>query len=158
MTEHSTFVDAPPEDVFATLSDPGAYGEWVVGAERVWSADDHWPQVGATFEHTQGRWPLRLRDTTSVLECRPGERLVLEARARPLLVARVEIELRPEEAGTRVVIRETATGGPARRLRPVVDRLVWLRNVETLRRLSTIVERRRGATASAPPEGVPSPS
>src|SRR3712207_9033137 len=77
----------PPETVFAVLSDPESYGYWVVGAADIRDADPGWPAPGTKFHHTQGIRGVGLKDTTSAVEVDPPRRIVLEVRARPLLIA-----------------------------------------------------------------------
>jgi uncharacterized protein YndB with AHSA1/START domain len=136
-------VAASPEQVFAVLADARAYAEWVVGAEAVHRVDGPWPEPGATFHHTQGRRPLHLRDTTTVLEADPPRRLLLQVRARPAAVARVELVLRPVRDGTQVRMVETTVGGllrllPAVLREPGIDR----RNRVSLGRLGELASRR----------------
>jgi uncharacterized protein YndB with AHSA1/START domain len=129
--------DDPPERTWEVLSEPRAYGFWVTGAHGVHEADPDWPAVGATFRHTQGIPPLVISDTTSVLRSDPPRRIELEARVRPLLIARVTVAIEPEGDGSRVVMEEQATGGllaPLMRL-PGAGALIRARNTESLRRL-----------------------
>jgi hypothetical protein len=136
--------DTGAERIFAVLSDPGTYADWVVGARSVEAADGTWPARGSTFRHTQGMWPLVLSDTTSVVSSDPPRRLELEARVRPLLVVRVVLELEPEDGGTRVVMDERPIGGLLElpgRLPPWTE-LTKLRNLESLRRLRALAQRR----------------
>lgn len=127
----------PPERTFELLSEPRRYGSWVVGAHEIEKADASWPAPGATFQHTQGIPPLTLRDTTTVLESDPPRHLRLEARARPLLVAHVDLRLEPWAGGTRVVMEEIPVSGllaPVLRLSPLHP-FLQARNLESLRRL-----------------------
>lgn len=137
-----TEVDAPIDDVFAVLADPDTYEDWVVGAKEIRDWEPSWPKSGATFHHTQGMSFLQLKDTTSVVECRAPERLVLEVRARPVLVARTEFRLtRMGESRTRVVMYETPTGGFLRALdNPALTAAARARNTEALRRFRRIAE------------------
>jgi uncharacterized protein YndB with AHSA1/START domain len=128
----------PPRDVFAVLADPRLYGNWVVGASTTRGVEGRWPDVGAVLHHTQA-WLLR--DTTSVIASEPPARLVLEARARPLAVARVDIRLEPEDGGTRIVLDERPTGGLAGALPSwMTEPGMALRNRETVRRLRRLAE------------------
>lgn len=147
MAVNEITIDAPREAVFAVLADPGDYAHWVVGASEIHSADSTWPAPGASFHHSQGIPPLRLHDTTTVLECEPAERLVLEARLRPLAVQRVDLRLRSEGAATHVtMVEKVVPGGLGLLVRnPLVDRLIKARNVEALRRLKRIAERDQAA-------------
>lgn len=139
-----------PEAVFAVLADPDCYGKWVVGSSRIRDVEGPWPAVGSTFHHTQGVGPVGIKDTTTVLESEPGRRIVLEVRARPLVVARVELDLHANGGGTEVVMTEVPIGGPVGRLPAFAsDPPVKLRNAESLRRLRKLAEK-RGEARSLP--------
>ncbi|MEP9363833.1 SRPBCC family protein [Nocardioides sp. CN2-186] len=143
MATNTRTIHATPEAVWDVLADGWLYPLWVVGASRMREVDDHWPQVGAQLHHSVGTWPLLLDDRTEVIAVVPGSSLTLHAKARPSGTAQVTIRLEPVGAETRVVIEEDARSGPAR-LVPKVLRDVPLgwRNVETLRRLAYVAERR----------------
>lgn len=144
MSESRRVVAAPPERVWDVLADGWLYPTWVVGASRMRDVDDTWPQVGSRLYHSVGVWPALLDDHTEVLECEPGRRLVLRARAWPAGEARVEMELHPADGGTEVVMREDATSGPGTLMpKPLRDAQLTWRNTESLRRLSFIAEHRR---------------
>lgn len=129
----------PPGTVWQILADGRRYADWVVGASHVRSVEFGWPAVGSKFHHTVGVWPFHLRDNTAVEECEFGQRLVLEARARPFGRARVEITLEEIPTGTRVVMSEEARSPSlARWSNPVLAPLVHVRNVEALRRLAEL--------------------
>jgi uncharacterized protein YndB with AHSA1/START domain len=136
-------IPRPRHEVYAVLSDPEAYPGWVVGAQRIRAADGEWPQPGAVFHHVVGVWPLRLRDSTEVVEAVPDTRLVLEARARPMGRARVDLELREQGDSTEVVMREAPTTGPGRFVpRLLLDPTIRRRNERSLDRLRRLVEER----------------
>jgi uncharacterized protein YndB with AHSA1/START domain len=138
MSRTTTHADTPPEAVWEVLADPRLYATWVVGASTTRGVEGRWPEPGSRLHHTQ---LMIINDTTDVLECEPGRRLVLEARARPLVVAKVDITLEEERDGTKVVLDETATGGLAGALpRFVTGALIGVRNVETVRRLRRMAE------------------
>ena len=88
MARNSTTVNAPPQIVFDVLADPCAYEHWVVGNKAVRHFDDAWPAPGAEFHHTVGFGPVATKDKTTVVEAEPARRLVLEARAMPVGIAR----------------------------------------------------------------------
>lgn len=145
MSRNETYIAAQPEDVFEVLATPATYAAWVVGSSEIHRSDSAWPDEGTIFEHSQGFWPLRLHDTTQVLEADPPNRLVLEVRIRPLMIGRVEFGVFPAGAGTRVVMHEEPIGGFARLVRnPGIDLLLKLRNAETLRRLRNLVQEHAG--------------
>jgi uncharacterized protein YndB with AHSA1/START domain len=138
MAHNEIHVDAPPAAVFEVLADPRLYGNWVVGASTTRAVEGRWPEPGATLHHTQA---FVLHDTTTVVLCEPERRLVLEARARPVVVAEVDIRLTPEGDGTRVSMDEVAKGGLLGALpRAVADALIHARNIETMRRLKRLAE------------------
>jgi uncharacterized protein YndB with AHSA1/START domain len=143
MAEVTRTISHPPAAVYAVLADPGAYADWVVGAQRIRDVEGEWPHPGARFHHVVGVWPLRLRDSTQVVESVPDRRLVLEARARPMGRAVVDLELRDLDGETEVVMREAPVSGPARLVpRALLDPVVRRRNERSLDRLHELTDRR----------------
>lgn len=143
MAVNERTTQATPEAVWSVLADGWLYPLWVVGAARMRQVDDHWPERGAQLHHSVGAWPLLLDDTTEVVDVTPGVALTLRARARPSGSAQVTVRLEQVGAQTRMVIEEDAVSGPARLLpKPVRDLGLSWRNVETLRRLAYLAERR----------------
>lgn len=141
MARNEIFISAPPREVYALLSDPRTYGQWVVGSRDIHAADPQWPAPGAAFQHSVGKGLLSLSDLTSVVAARPPVMLQLRARARPLPSARVTILLQPEGPGTRVTMLEA----PYNRLLsalagPLGHAVLRLRNRESLRRLKELAE------------------
>lgn len=150
MATVSIDVDAPPERVFEVLSVPENYEDWVVGASEIRDAEGNWPTQGATFHHTQGIPHLGLKDTTTVLESEPPSYLRLCVRARPVVVARVDLHLTPAGAGTRVKMVEVPVGGWLAKVHnPLFDLAFKLRNAESLRRLKNLAERASAADTVA---------
>ncbi len=138
MALNNVYVDAPPEAVYDVLGDPRHYANWVMGASATRRFEGRWPDRGSVLHHTQ---MLVIRDTTQVLESERRVRLLLEARARPVVVSRVDIRVRPEPGGTRVVLEEHVTGGMMAALpRRLADVLLHARNQESLRRLKCLAE------------------
>jgi NAD(P)-dependent dehydrogenase (short-subunit alcohol dehydrogenase family)/uncharacterized protein YndB with AHSA1/START domain len=142
MARNRVHIHAAPEEVFAVLSDPGRYPEWVVGAAGVRDYDEDFPAVGSQFHHKVGTLPISLKDHTEVLEAEPPRRLVLKANARPLGTARIELDLKEREGGTELRMEEV----PGDRLtslvadNPLFDTALRLRNAEGLARLKRLVE------------------
>jgi uncharacterized protein YndB with AHSA1/START domain len=133
------FIPAPPETVWRVLADPGSYGHWVVGSRRIRAADPSWPAPGSRFHHTVGIGPLTVDDHTESLAADAPRRLVLRASARPLGVAKVEIELRPERDGTCITLTENPAGVQRPlALFPPLQLLTWARNVESLARIEQL--------------------
>ncbi|MEA2309637.1 MAG: hypothetical protein QOI65_1923 [Thermoleophilaceae bacterium] len=146
MAENHAYVDAPPDAVFDVLADAGSYAHWVVGSSEIRGVEGNWPEPGSRFHHTQGVFGIGLKDSTaSIAACRPRQ-LVMEVRFRPLMIGKVEMRLRPRGRGTHVTMIEYPIAGPVARLHnPILDRAFWARNVESLRRLRKLAEKRAAA-------------
>jgi uncharacterized protein YndB with AHSA1/START domain len=143
MARNERLIPASPERVFAVLSDPDAYGHWVVGSDVVRDADETWPEVGSRFHHRVGVGPLKVNDHTEVVAMEPARRLKLHAKARPLGTAKVELDLERRGGGTLVTMVEDP-GDPLTRLlfNPLTHFLVRRRNDESLRRLEALATAR----------------
>lgn len=142
MSTNEVTVDAPPSVVWSVLADPPTYEYWVVGNKKVRRHDGDWPEPGAVFHHKVGFGPISINDKSVSLEAEPLRRLVMQVRALPVGTGIVTFELEPSGAGTKVTMGEAAESGPAKLLAPVVNRVAWLRNAETLRRLRRCAEER----------------
>ena len=143
MSTNTRMMDATPQQVWEVLADGWLYPLWVVGASRMREVDASWPAVGAQIQHSVGTWPVLIDDTTEVLEVLPGSRLTLKVRAWPTGTGKVTLHLSPVGAKTEVTIEEDALEGPARMVpKPLRDAPLHWRNVEALRRLAYVVERR----------------
>ena len=143
MSTNRRVMAATPEQVWEVLADGWLYPLWVVGASRMREVDSTWPEVGSQLHHSVGTWPLLIDDITEVVECHPGAHLVLHAHAWPGGRAEVTLQLRAQGVETEVVIEEQATAGPAALLPSALqDPLLSWRNVESLRRLAFLAERR----------------
>ena len=145
MSTNRRFIPAPPETVWDVLADPDSYAHWVVGSKRIRDADANWPTPGSRFHHTVGVGPLTVDDHTESLAADPPRRLVLRAKARPLGVAKVEIELEPQDGGTCVTLRENPTGlqKPLAYF-PPLQALTYVRNAESLARIEKLALASRG--------------
>ncbi|MBO9534756.1 MAG: SRPBCC domain-containing protein [Solirubrobacteraceae bacterium] len=142
------WVPASPADVWAILADPRSYAFWVVGSHDVPQFDGDWPEPGSTFRHVQGHGPVKLTDTTTVVEADAPRRLLLEVRIRPFLTGPVELTLEPDGDGTCITIDERATGWIGGAIPDLVTSpLIALRNAEALRRLASMAWARRAALA-----------
>jgi uncharacterized protein YndB with AHSA1/START domain len=138
MSRNTINAAVSPAAVWEVLADPRLYANWVVGTSSTRAVEGRWPEAGAVLHHSVA---LAIRDTTEVLESEPERRLVLEARARPAIVARVEVLLEPDGAGTHVVLAEEATGGLAAPLpRALYEPLLYLRNRIAVKRLQRLAE------------------
>lgn len=125
-----------PTQVFDVLRDGKSYEHWVVGTRGIRDVDAGWPAEGTRLHYTVGYGPLRHDDVTVCLEYAPDLHLELEAVAWPAGTAHVRITTAQVEGGTQVSVDEKPIQGLAKRLHnPLLDGLIKLRNVETLRRL-----------------------
>jgi uncharacterized protein YndB with AHSA1/START domain len=133
------FFPVEPVRVFAVLADPSSFSRWVVGTDRLRSADPDWPAPGSKLHHSIGIGPLSLNDHTEVLEAAPPHRLALRAHVRPLGTTCVTLDLAEHDAGVRVTLTEEPADLIARMLtNPLTDPLLALRNRELLRRLGAL--------------------
>ena len=69
MARNETHIAAAPDAVFSVLSDPDAYGDWVVGSRRIRDADADFPAVGSKFHHQVGVPPFLLDNVRGAREC-----------------------------------------------------------------------------------------
>lgn len=148
MANNVAIIGAPIEQVFAVLSDPGSYGYWVVGSDRIRDADACWPAVGAKLHHRIGAGPFKLNDNTEVIEVTPPVRLVLQARARPFGTARVTLDLADLGDRTQVTMGEGPGDAFSRLLfNPLANVVLRRRNDVALRRLDELARRRAAGVA-----------
>jgi hypothetical protein len=149
MSSTTRVIKATPTAVWEVLADGWLYPLWVVGASRMREVEPGWPGVGAKLHHSVGAWPVLIDDNTEVVESRPGQFLALRGRGWPAGEVDVQIHLRAVGGGTEVVSEEDAAAGPGVLIpKPVRGLTFRWRNVETLRRLAYIAERR--VTAADP--------
>lgn len=144
MARNRIHIDAPPDRVAQVLAEPQHYPRWVVGAESFRDSDESFPAPGSRFYHSVTLGPWSLKDHTEVLESELPSRIVLEAKARPLGTARVELMLAASRGGTEVTMEETPSGRISSHLagNPVAELALRLRNAKSLTRLKRIVEAR----------------
>ena len=115
MTEVSRHALVPIEDVFAALTDPYTYPQWLVGCREIREVDDGWPEPGTSFHHRVGLvGPITLADHSKVIEVEPSRHLALEVMARPFIRARVDFVLSAEQSPasheTRISLTEVPIG------------------------------------------------
>lgn len=141
MAHNEIHIEAPPERVFAVLSEPRSYARWVVGSREIRRADPGWPRVGTAFDHRVGILPFLLSDSTEVVQCEPSRLLKMLVRARPFSRAYVTLTLSPVGSGTRLTMDEFAADTRSRLIfNTLTDPLVHLRNNVSLRRLKALSE------------------
>ncbi|MFI5937213.1 SRPBCC family protein [Actinoplanes sp. NPDC051494] len=138
-------VPAPPDQVFAVLSDGWTYSDWVVGTVHIRDVDAHWPRPGAKLHHKAGPWPLSLHDSSEVLAMVPDRSLTLKAGLWPAGEATIKIDLEPVGTdSTRVTMLEEFHAGPLNWVHNKLNDLVLhRRNIESLRRLTDIATREK---------------
>jgi hypothetical protein len=150
MSSTTRVIKATPAAVWDVLADGWLYPLWVVGASRMREVESSWPDVGAKLHHSVGAWPLLIDDTTEVTGSRPHQFLGLRGRGWPVGEVDVAIHLRASGAETEVVIEEDAAAGPGLLVpKPVRGISFRWRNVETLRRLAYLAERRASSNRPA---------
>lgn len=143
MANVSRTMSTTPERVWEVLSDGWLFPLWVVGASRIREVDESWPKPGSRIHHSVGVWPLLINDDTQVLDTEPGKMMKLRAEGQPLGAAEVTITLSAIGSDTDVEIQEVAVSGPGALVPdPVMAPVLNWRNVETLRRLAYLAERR----------------
>ncbi len=138
-------IDAPPARVFDVLSDPEAYGVWVVGSKQVRDADADFPARGSRFHHTVGFGPITVSDHTVVEEMKRPQRIKLRAKARPLGTTHVTLELKRKGRSKTEVTMTEDPADPLSALvfyHPLTHLLVRGRNDESLRRLAELAAAR----------------
>ena len=134
-----------PEAVLDVLADGWSYSAWVVGTARIRAVDPGWPAPGSRILHSVGMWPALLDDETVVRAWDPDGSIELQARGWPAGEARARITVTPRASGDGCTVRisEDADKGPGTLVpRPVRSVVIAPRNVETLRRLVLLAERR----------------
>jgi hypothetical protein len=115
------------EDVFAVLADGWLFPTWVVGASRMRDVEKAWPAV--------------IDDETTMHEWDPPRHALVVAKGWPIGEASVQIDVKPRGDGCVVRIIEKAVAGPGKYVPPaLLDIALYIRNVETLRRLAYIAE------------------
>lgn len=143
MAHTERVVHAPPEVVFAVLTDPRAYQRFVVGTKKIRSFDARWPETGTALHHTVGVGPLALSDKTEAVGSDPPHHLVARPHIRPFVVTESRFALEDRGGDTLVHLDEYAISG---HLAPVwpgpLDALMGLRNRLSLRRLARLAHRR----------------
>jgi hypothetical protein len=139
MAKNVRILHCRPEDVFDVLADAWLFTTWVVGASRMRAVDPGWPAVGTQLHHSFGVWPVVIDDATTVLTWEPSHRMVIQPKGWPLGEARVELIVEEHRRGCKVTIIENPVAGPGTWVPSfLMQPLLWVRNVETLRRLGWV--------------------
>jgi hypothetical protein len=144
MAYTSREIGAGATAAFAVLIDPETYPRWLVGAQAIRSVDPTWPEPGSKFHHVVGFGPLRLADSSEVLEIDEAAMILrLKVRARPLIAAVATFQVIGTESRCVITLQEE----PAQRtignlVRPAMDPATHVRNHRSLRRLAHVIEQR----------------
>ena len=132
--EVRTTIPASPEAVFAVLSDPTTYPDWLAGAQHIDRVDPAFPNEGSSFDHEVGpSEDLTVSDDSKALIDDPPHRLQLEVHVGPV-TGLVDFRLEPDGEGTEVVFRESLSGRLGLAM-PVARPVIHLRNQASLDRL-----------------------
>jgi uncharacterized protein YndB with AHSA1/START domain len=127
-------VPASPAAVFAVLSDPETYPDWLAGAQHIRQVDGDFPAQGSGFDHEVGpAEAVTVADRSEVRASDAPNRLVLEVHARPFKGI-AEFELERIADGTLVTLREHITGTFGAAM-PLLRGPIFLRNRLSLDRL-----------------------
>jgi uncharacterized protein YndB with AHSA1/START domain len=127
-------IAASPDAVYAALSDPATYPDWLAGAQRIRRVDPDFPREGSTFDHEVGpSEATTISDDSRALIDDPPNRLQLEVHVGPV-TGLVDFRLQATGEGTEVVFRESVTGRLGLAM-PLLRGLIHLRNKGSLERL-----------------------
>ena len=141
MARNQIRIEASREAVFALLAEPERYADWILGTSETRGANGDWPGEGSSLRYRAGIGPIALSDVTEVVESDPPRRLLVRARMRPFGETAIELELEPEDTGTRLVMTEEPVEGLVEAAHgSVVDAALSARNEHTLERLRALVE------------------
>ncbi|MCW2689869.1 MAG: polyketide cyclase [Mycobacterium sp.] len=134
-------VAATRQQVWDVLADGWTYSSWVVGNSRTRAVSRNWPAPSTRILHSIGAWPALINDETVVEKSVPLEELVLLAKVRPAVEARVTLRLSDIPDGCRVEMIEIAVGGAAQWVPEKAQLAAFApRNHECLWRLALIAE------------------
>jgi uncharacterized protein YndB with AHSA1/START domain len=96
-------IAAPPEAVWALVSDITRMGEWSPESTGgTWLKGASGPAVGAKFKGTNEAGGKKWSTTCEITECVPGERFTFEVKGGPFKVATWSYDFAPSAAGTLV--------------------------------------------------------
>jgi hypothetical protein len=96
----SIHLPAPPAEVWKTVMDPTALGDWVTIHRKLVHADSGTPRVGYTMDQQIQMRGVSLEVHWKLVECRPCELAVWEGRGPARSHARSEYALKADEDGT----------------------------------------------------------
>ncbi|GAA3487469.1 SRPBCC family protein [Streptomyces cremeus] len=141
MAVRHQLIRRPPDALWAVLSDPSRYEEWVVGTYSTRPGTGAWPQQGATLRYTVRLGRKEFEGHTTVRRHEPPHSLELEAYSGPLGTARIAFDIRPWGEHTLVTLDEHPLRGVGGALHNgALDALMQLRHRSLLGRLARTVE------------------
>jgi uncharacterized protein YndB with AHSA1/START domain len=129
-----TTIPTSPDRVYDVLAEPSTYPDWLVGADRIRSADNAFPKPGAGFDHSVGGAGVTVDDRTTSVAADQDHRLELDVHAGPFQ-ARVTFELRPLSGGATCVRMTEQPVGFFRGATPLLRPALSGRNRWSLARL-----------------------
>lgn len=135
------YVARGPDALWAVLSDPYRFGDWVVGTSAARPEKGRWPEVGSSLRYSIRIGPKDLQGTTVVRRYEPPGALELEAHAGSLGTARIAFDIRRWGEGTLVILDEHPLRGfGGRAHNGLVDALIQFRHRHMLNRLGRAAE------------------
>jgi hypothetical protein len=137
MAINRRFVPYTSAAVFSVLRDGESYARWVVGTAEIRSIEGVWPAPGSALHYRLTRAAGAKEDETRSVQYRPGVMLELEAAGRPFGTVQIEFFVDEVHGGSLITLRERPNRGVAKLVHnKVFDLAIWIRNLETLRRLA----------------------
>lgn len=139
-------IAASPQQVWAVIADGWTYSQWVVGNSRMRGVDKDWPAPDSVIEHSIGIWPLVINDRTIAEASHRYRDITLLAELGPFGAARITLTLAENATGCLVEMEEIPVRGPMSLIPDRAAELaVYPRNLECLRRLAALAERRQSS-------------
>jgi uncharacterized protein YndB with AHSA1/START domain len=129
---------ASAEAIYAVLSDPETYPDWLVGAEHMRAVDADFPNPGSAFHHSVGAGPVTVDDQTEALDAEQDRFLLLRVHAGPFQ-AEVEFRLVPKGPNETLVRFTEQPSGPFGLITPVLRPTLHARNVASLKQLRDLL-------------------
>jgi Polyketide cyclase / dehydrase and lipid transport len=125
-TASTKTTSATPGQIWSLLSDGYRYADWVHGTKDIRDVDSGWPSVGTAIHYTAGVGPITYKGETTVKNADPERLLELEIHAWPAGTVRVNIDIEPIGARSRVTLDEHPKRGPAKLLHNPLSRMGFL--------------------------------
>lgn len=144
----SIVIDAPPDRVFALVSDLPRMGEWSPECTRVtWTAGTTTAAVGARFIGHNRAGAIRWLTQGEVIEASPGERFTFRIHFGPIPIALWTYTLTP--TGGSCEVAESWTDQRPMTVRPVFRWIFGDRNKRNQHGIRTTLARLKAAAEAA---------